>query len=162
MNSKVKLIGVFVIGIVIGCGSILLILYLEYREASKELNQLDDTLQRKFIEMNLVVITQKIEFFKLLNGRYPNDLSEVRQSNNETGMYIDPYADNKDCVYEFYYYLDKTTGKYVLLSPGKDQKLFSEDDVFPGIDKNKLSNLGLLFEKSTDISYPEIDCYERD
>lgn len=161
MNPKLKIIGVFLFGIIIGCGSIFLIFYLEYRDLSKDITKLDDSTKNYFIEMHLFSIAKNIEFYKLLNGRYPDNLSEVRRINYETEMYIDPYAQDR-CIYEFYYHLDKTTNRYVLFSPGKDHKLFTEDDILPRINKNQLINLGLRTEKNSNVNYPDIECYEKD
>lgn len=110
-----------------------------------------------FVEFALIKAVKDIEYYNLLNGHYPDSISQIRYFE---GSYtnIDEYAKSDICSYEFYYHLHKDKNTYILSSVGEDQTLFTNDDLFPDIDLTNTDNLGLLKSYDPEYEYPDNYC----
>ena len=122
----------------------------------------DESLKESIAVSQLDDILEKVEVFKLVNDRYPNNLEELRNSTKQTSMYIDPASKKPDCAFEYYYRHNKAARNYMLLSVGKDKILFSEDDIWPTFARKESVKLGISNDRQREINYPEVVCYEWD
>jgi len=133
----------------------------EINQQKEEWNKIANSYTKEELALaKLDLIIEEIEYFKVLNGVYPNNLRELRQFNSKTAMYLDPLANEKECLNEFYYYKYSSGKSYVFRSVGADNTLFTSDDVTPKIAIKYLDKLGLKTQKDSSIKYPEVICYE--
>ena len=88
----------------------------------------------KNAEMALTTLVKHIEFFKLENGKYPDNLKQI-ESKNEFIFIVDPTqkADKDNPKYFNYKNLGE---KYLLFSPGNDGIPNTKDDIYPIIKTN--------------------------
>jgi hypothetical protein len=88
----------------------------------------------KHAEMALTTLVKHIEFYKLENGKYPDNLKQI-ESKNEFIFIVDPTqkADKDNPKYFNYKNLGE---KYLLFSPGNDGITNTKDDIYPIIKTN--------------------------
>ncbi len=94
--------------------------------------------------MQLSTLVEKIEFFHLKNGKYPERLEELQE--------IDPFAPivdplqmhNKSDSVNFNYY--KIENRYTVFSSGVDGQAGTEDDFYPEIQMDSTSKVGLILK----------------
>jgi hypothetical protein len=104
----------------------------------------------KMAKMQLTSLVENIEFYKLLNGNYPQSLEALKISmpKEKPIFFYDStqfnLTDRKRKNY-FYYELITDGKAYYLLGIGPDKKPFTEDDILPEVEMSKLNNIGLRF-----------------
>ncbi len=87
-------------------------------------------------------LMKEIEFYKIQNGRYPDDLKQLR-ANNKLLSIEDPLQSRKfkDMNKSVQYNYERQGSNYYLYSSGPDGIPKTEDDIFPAIvssDSNKI------------------------
>jgi len=90
---------------------------------------------------NMSELVKQIEFYKLENGTYPDDLDQLRKVYKNVSI-LDPLQlENNNKRKRFYY--KKIGNQYELFSKGKDAKAYTFDDILPEVSKKSISRLGL-------------------
>lgn len=86
-------------------------------------------------QMQLNSLPKYIEFYKLENGKYPDNLKQL-ESKNEFIFLIDP-TQKTDKNNPKYYNYKNLGDKYLLFSSGEDQKPNTKDDIYPQLKLNE-------------------------
>lgn len=102
-----------------------------------------------FAPGHLNAAIREIEFYKQVNGRYPDSLNEARSLDTSGSSFsYDPskgkgmgMVDSKD----FYY--SKQDSGYYLFSTGYDNTPFTEDDIYPAFSDEILHKTGIKLDK---------------
>jgi hypothetical protein len=105
-----------------------------------------DELRAELSKTNLTSLVQSIEFYKVQNGKYPEDLQTLQKSLPENSLVFiqDPSKVTGITQEELPLYFYKVTngGKnYYLLGTGQDNIPFTSDDIVPSLESG---NIGLL------------------
>jgi len=91
-------------------------------------------------QMQLNTLIKHIEYYRLENGKYPDSLQQLRNSNEFIFM-----TDPTQSMNTYYNY--KNLGdKYLLFSSGTDRIPNTEDDIFPQVNLNN-ENIGWTKEE---------------
>jgi hypothetical protein len=104
--------------------------------------------RRQMAEQMLVSVIKEVEFYKLQNGEYPQSLKDVEPKGKPQGLVsiYDPsqvWLGNKAPTL-FYYELTDGGANYYLFSVGSDGMPFTEDDVYPALDKTQMKSVGYI------------------
>lgn len=93
-------------------------------------------------------MVRHIEYYKLQNSRYPNNLEDLRSSlkKGEMVFTFDVSGPLKmgEKPRDFYYKVIRDGKNYLLFSVGSDGIPFTEDDIYPLLDPNKDKATGWL------------------
>jgi hypothetical protein len=95
-----------------------------------------DDLRARLAQTNLTQLVQSIEFYKLQNGQYPEDLDILRESlPKESLVFIyDSTQVGFGSELQLFYYELIDTEEYYLLGIGSDNTPFTQDDILPAIE----------------------------
>ncbi|MEO9167619.1 MAG: hypothetical protein ABI230_04370 [Aestuariivirga sp.] len=98
-------------------------------------------------------LVRGIEYYKLVNGRYPEDLIELKNSLAKvTFMGVDDASSTgtlgSKSMPTFFYQLSEDKNHYYLLGVGPDQKPFTADDILPDIPEQERVKTGLLIKNA--------------
>jgi hypothetical protein len=113
-----------------------------------------DELRAEMSKSNLTSLVQSIEFYKVQNGRYPEDLQTLQKSlpRNSLVFIQDPskIASIGQGESPFYYYEVTLSGeRYYLLGTGPDNTPFTSDDIVPSVNGG---NIGLLIDPKSEAT----------
>jgi len=96
-------------------------------------------------ELTIIVTKKKlkslvkdIEYFKLINGKYPDSLKQI----SKKYIIYDPLHFQSEKMQTFGY--KKIGDNYILFSTGIDGIPNTDDDIFPEISKNQVGKIGLI------------------
>ena len=96
-------------------------------------------------QMQLNSLVKNIEFYKLENGQYPDNLQQL--------LFTDKFAPINDAIQSVqqrqnpFYNYEKLGDKYLLFSSGQDGIPNTKDDLFPQILIKDSSKIGLIISK---------------
>jgi hypothetical protein len=109
-----------------------------------------DELRSQLGEATLTSLVQAIEFYKVQNGEYPENLEILRESLPENSLVfiIDPTDVNAGEQRYFHYALEGDSN-YYLLGVGPDGVPYTSDDLVPHMEISPGSNIGLLIHKDS-------------
>jgi Type II secretion system (T2SS), protein G len=114
-----------------------------------------DKLRGGLARIELTELVKNIEYYKIINGRYPDSLFELQASLGKQtfNSIYDPTQmhslnfDPKNGT--FYYQLTDDKSHYYLLGVGADQKPFTSDDLLPDLPEQDRAKTGLLLNPSS-------------
>ncbi|MGA1977989.1 MAG: type II secretion system protein GspG [Bacteroidales bacterium] len=93
-------------------------------------------------QMQLNNLVKDIEYYKLINGQYPDSLQQLKKGN--LGVFInDPIQANQLRKNNLYIYI-KMGEKYLLFSSGEDGVPNTKDDLYPQLSAKEGSKSGLI------------------
>lgn len=97
-----------------------------------------DDLRIELAQSNLTQLVQSIEFYKVQNGRYPEDLDALKESLPENSFVFiyDATQAGFGGEPQLYYYDPFNEEEYYLLGVGLDGVPFTSDDILPAIDNS--------------------------
>lgn len=102
-----------------------------------------------FASAHLNAAIREVEFYKQINGRYPDNLDEVRSMDTANTTFVFDPSKGKGMsmvdTKEFYY--SKQDSGYYLFSTGYDNTPFTEDDIYPAFSDDILSKTGFRLDK---------------
>ncbi|MES9944032.1 MAG: hypothetical protein ABW080_03625 [Candidatus Thiodiazotropha sp.] len=151
----------FIAGALTAGAIIIGVLYVEKDQRSLEPEELENVM-RGYVETELRQLVQQIEYFFLLNNKYPLSLYELQKNNKRSDLVIDPYSRNAKCAQEYFYFVEANNSGYFLRSLGPDHKAFTDDDIEPDVEKEALGRIGLKLLWDYSSSIPKVKCYEWD
>ncbi|RZM24364.1 MAG: hypothetical protein EOO88_23070 [Pedobacter sp.] len=93
-------------------------------------------------KIQMRTLVQKIEYFNLTNGRYPENLEELKKT-DELAPIADPLQSRGKKGSDNFNYSMVKDG-YTLFSSGVDGKAQTVDDFYPDIQMDSSSKLGLV------------------
>lgn len=97
---------------------------------------------RDLSQTELTNMVRDIEYYKLLNGQYPDSLPQVFKKNDRVKMY-DPVQSvhlRKNITFNY----EKVNDKYRLFSSGDDGIPDTQDDIYPQLTEAELNKTGWL------------------
>lgn len=96
--------------------------------------------------MSLTSLIQSIEYYKLENGAYPEDLETLRATSPLSGFATiqDPTKNRNGRSHSGYFYYENLGDTYYLLGTGPDDTPFTEDDIHPA--ETPKGNVGFRFK----------------
>jgi hypothetical protein len=109
------------------------------------------TAQVEMAKYQMFEVVKAIEFFRLLNDRFPATLDELDEGAEGSRLpvnIVDPTkiefhtSETEPAEYHYYYELDSFREHYYLLGTGVDGKPFTEDDILPDITPEEMEKLG--------------------
>ncbi len=115
-----------------------------------------DDLRGQMAERMLVSAVKEIEFYKVQNGRYPQDLKDVAPKGKPQGFVsiYDPsqirLGDRESKL--FHYALVNGGTNYHLLSKGVDGQPYTEDDVHPALDDTQKKSIGYVRSANKELN----------
>lgn len=118
------------------------------------------SVMRIFVKNELRQFFQQIEYYHLVNAKYPMSLKELNKKN--IGLAIDPYTRSANCTQEYFYFVESDNSGYFLRSSGPDHKVFTADDIVPQVEKQAIGKIGLRNIWNSTTSHPKAKCYEWD
>jgi len=92
----------------------------------------------KISEKFLNSLVKDIEFYKLKNGSYPDNLEQLR-SNDDIVQIYDPILTRRPGEKETKFNYKKTGNTYILFSSGLDRMPNTKDDIYPTETLNNIS-----------------------
>ena len=92
----------------------------------------------KISEKFLNSLVKDIEFYKLKNGTYPDNLEQLL-SNDDIVQIHDPILTRRPGTKETKFYYKKTGDTYILFSSGLDRIPNTKDDIYPTETLNNIS-----------------------
>ncbi len=97
----------------------------------------------KFAQTQVNVLVKNIEFWKIQNGSYPDNIKQIE--NLEQFIWVnDPFLKtNSDDAKNFFHYY-KIRDKYTLFSVGKDRLANTSDDIYPTITQGDTIKFGFV------------------
>lgn len=103
---------------------------------------------RPLSQSNINSLVQAIEFYKLQEGAYPEDLEALMISGHVSNpaTVLDPMVGFSAPSGNFYYELLTDQDGYYLLGVGKDLEPFTPDDIIPSMDAQ---NIGLVIHQGS-------------
>ncbi len=96
--------------------------------------EMAESMVRLAAEHTLPDVLRKIEYFKLVNGRYPERLAQLEP------QYVAPPSFG--AVGTIFYRVAADGKTYCLLMPGLDGSAFTEDDIYPKTEPSEASKIG--------------------
>jgi hypothetical protein len=93
-------------------------------------------------QMQLNSLVKNVEFYKLVHGQYPDSLKQLLVDDKLAPIY-DAVQGMKTKENSYYNY-EKIGDKYTLFSSGEDGIPNTKDDLFPTIQINDSSKIGLI------------------
>jgi len=103
-----------------------------------------DELKIELAETTLTSLVRDIEFYKTQNGAYPTSLKTLLTSFPDAYVF-DPTQVKLDTTQEhFFYYHPVSHDHYYLLGVGADGEAFTSDDIYPNVEVEPDSDVGLL------------------
>lgn len=97
----------------------------------------------KISEKELNELVQNIEYYKLVNGNYPDSLEQLKKGNETINIY-DPLLIRKmDNSINTKFEYKKMDSVYTLFSSGNDGIPYTSDDIYPSIVKAEAKKIGL-------------------
>lgn len=118
------------------------------------------SVMRIFVKNELRQFVQQIEYYHLVNAKYPMSLKELNKNN--IGLAIDPYTRSANCTQEYFYFVESDNSGYFLRSSGPDHKVFTADDIVPQVEKQAIGKIGLRNIWNSTTSHPKAKCYKWD
>ncbi|MCG7893316.1 MAG: hypothetical protein JAZ12_02570 [Candidatus Thiodiazotropha taylori] len=118
------------------------------------------SVMRIFVKNELRQFVQQIEYYHLVNAKYPMSLKELNKKN--IGLAIDPFTRSANCTQEYFYFVESDNSGYFLRSIGPDHKVFTADDIVPQVEKQAIRKIGLRNIWNSTTSHPKAKCYEWD
>ena len=91
----------------------------------------------QFTNIQLNTIVKDLEFYKGINGQYPDSLGQLKSQNkflNDQELFSNEFDFSKSKPARFYY--KKVENDYVLKLSGPDLILNTEDDIYPELKIN--------------------------
>ncbi len=98
---------------------------------------------KQYIQIQLMSLVKEIEYYKLVNGNYPDSLSQLNSDDNYVQIIDFSQFSNSSKEQPFNY--QNLDSMYILFSSGNDGKPNTEDDVFPKIQTKDAQ--GLKFKR---------------
>lgn len=96
-------------------------------------------------------LVRHVEYYKLQNNRYPKSMEELRSTLKEGEIVFSFDVSGPmrlgEKPREFYYEVINSGDNYFLFGVGSDGVPFTEDDIYPLIDRNEDKNIGWMKEK---------------
>ena len=92
----------------------------------------------QFTNIQLNTIVKDLEFYKGINGQYPDSLGQLKSQNkflNDQELFSNEFDFSKSKPARFYY--KKVENDYVLKSFGPDLILNTKDDIYPELKEKK-------------------------
>ena len=145
-----------IVGSFIGGHILVYISNYNYQRSIELTEEEENAARASHTKVQLSNTLKNIELFNIIYGHYPDDIRQIEPLTFLRN--IDPYAPRDICIYEFYYYYHSNQDKYVLISMGPDQTLFTADDVYPVTPTSEASTLALLNEPIQGFNYPTQEC----
>lgn len=108
--------------------SIFWIAFMIFMDATGKSNQTNIFVTKN----NLNILTKELAYYKLKNGKFPENLEELKSQNkflifHETNTSFNLFSESK--IQYFYYQNQDST--YILRALGMDGKVFTDDDLIP-------------------------------
>lgn len=94
-------------------------------------------------QMGLNDLVKEVEYYKLLNGNYPDSLQQLTNVNDLNVSISDPIQSIKGQENVLYRYF-KVEDKYRLFSSGEDGIPNTKDDFFPQVSEKAINKIGLI------------------
>ena len=115
-----------------------------------------DELLGQMSEQMLAPLVKEIEFYKLQNGKYPQNLKEVEPKGKQQG-FVSIYDPSQMRLGEqeptlFHYALVNGGTNYHLLSVGADGVPYTEDDVHPVLHKSQMKSIGYVKPANNELN----------
>ena len=109
---------------------------------TKNQNKVFSDAYEQFAENNLTTIVKELEYYKIQNDKYPDNLTQIK-SQNTILTFDDPIQTWSKAENKSFYYEVRDSG-YFLFSKGQDGIPFTDDDILPKITCEEAQRIGIL------------------